>query len=94
MIFLVNINYYILHTIYYRDYIMRLGDDMSTTIRVSKQLAEILEREKKLMGVRSIEEVILSLLREKRRDLINKYFGVDKGKISRFTEEDRLDSRI
>ena len=67
---------------------------LSTTIRVSKWLAEALEEEKKLMGARSIEEVILNLLREKRKKLADKYFGVDKGRISEFTEEDRLDSRV
>ena len=67
---------------------------MSTTIRVSKWLAEALEEEKKLMGARSVEEVILGLLREKRRRLADRYFGIDKGRISRFVEEDRLDSRV
>ncbi len=67
---------------------------MSTTIRVSKRLVEALEEEKKLMGARSIEEVILNLLREKRKRLAEKYFGIDKDRISSFSEEDRLDSRI
>lgn len=67
---------------------------MSTTIRVSKELARILEMEKKMIGAKSIEEVILMLIKERRRRIAKRFFGVDRGKISRFTEEDRLDSRI
>jgi len=67
---------------------------MSTTIRVSKWLAEALEEEKKLTGAKSLEDVIINLLREKRKRLAEKYFGIDKNKISEFVEEDRLDSRI
>jgi len=67
---------------------------LSTTIRVSKWLVEVLEEEKKLMGARSLEEVIINLLKEKRKKLADRFFGVDKGKISGFTEEDRLDSRV
>ena len=67
---------------------------MSTTIRVSKWLVEVLEEEKKLMGAKSLEEVIVNLLRERRRKLVDKYFGIDRGKISKFSEDDRLDSRI
>ena len=68
--------------------------NMSTTIRVSKWLAETLEEEKKLTSAKSLEEVIINLLREKRKRLAEKYFGIDKNKISEFVEEDRLDSRI
>jgi len=67
---------------------------MSTTIRVSKRLAELLEEQKRLMNARSIEEVILNLLKEHRKRVAERYFGIDKGRISEFTEEDRLDSRV
>jgi len=68
--------------------------EMSTTIRVSKWLVEALEEEKKLTGAKSLEEVIINLLREKKRRLAEKYFGIDRGKISGFIEYDRLDSRF
>jgi len=83
----------VLYTVYCILYILEVRV-LSTTIRVSKWLAEALEEEKKLMGARSVEEVILGLLREKRRRLADRYFGIDKGRISRFVEEDRLDSRV
>jgi len=53
-----------------------------------------LEKFKVKMGVKTFEEVILRLIDEKRRELVERFFGVDKGKISRFSEEDRLDSHI
>jgi len=67
---------------------------MSTTIRVSINTAKKLEDLKKQLGVRSIEEVILMLIKERRKRIAKSYFGVDKGKISPFKEEDRLDARI
>jgi len=67
---------------------------MSTTIKVSKSTLKKLEKFKGKMGVKTFEEVILRLIDEKRRELVDRFFGVDKGKISRFSEEDRLDSHI
>ena len=45
---------------------------MSTTIRVSKRVAEILEEQKKLKGLKSIEEVIINLLKERKRRIVEK----------------------
>ena len=67
---------------------------MSTTIKISKSTLRKLEKFKVKMGVKTFEEVILRLIDEKRRELVERFFGVDKGKISRFSEEDRLDSHI
>ena len=67
---------------------------MATTIRVSKETARILEAEKKRMGAKSIEEVILNLLKERRKRIVEEYFGVDRGKITGFTEDDRLGTRV
>ncbi|MHA1583151.1 MAG: VapB-type antitoxin [Candidatus Baldrarchaeia archaeon] len=67
---------------------------MSTTIKVSKSTLRKLEKFKVKMGVKTFEEVILRLIDEKRRELVERFFGIDKGKISRFSEEDRLDSHI
>ena len=44
------------------------------------------------LGAHSYDEVIQVLLKEYRR-LIDQYFGVDKSRISSFTEEDRLEDR-
>ena len=68
--------------------------EMATTIRVSKETAKILEAEKRKMGAKSVEEVILKLLKEKRAGIVEKYFGIDRGKISEFKEDDRLDTRV
>ncbi|RLE93362.1 MAG: VapB-type antitoxin [Thermoprotei archaeon] len=65
----------------------------STTIRISKNTLELLEAYKRKVGARSFDEAIRRLLLEYRRSLVNKYFGIDKGKISKFTEEDRLEDR-
>ena len=46
------------------------------------------------MGAHTLEEVIVRLLMERRKNLVDKYFGIDKGKVSKFTEDDRLDSRF
>ncbi len=67
---------------------------MSTTIRVSVETAKKLENLKRSMNAKSIEEVIIRLINERRRKIAREYFGIDRGKISRFTEEDRFDSRI
>ena len=46
------------------------------------------------MGVKSYEEVIRFLLRKRRNRMIKEFFGIDKRKITKFTEDDCLDSRI
>jgi len=65
----------------------------STTIRVSRKVLEMLSSSKDSVGARSYDEAILMLLREYRRDIIEKYFGVDRGRIKEFTEEDRIEDR-
>ena len=67
---------------------------MSTTIRVSVKTVKRLENLKKALGVKSLEEVIITLLNERRKKIARDFFGIDKDKISKFTEEDRLDARI
>jgi len=68
--------------------------EMSTIIRVSKWLVEALGEEKKAHWGQIPQRSNNNLLREKRKRLAEKYFGVDKNKISEFVEKDRLDSRI
>ncbi|MEM2264905.1 MAG: hypothetical protein QXX03_06930 [Nitrososphaerota archaeon] len=45
------------------------------------------------MGAKSYDEVIEKLIEEK-LDLPSKMFGIDKGKISSFKEEDRMEDRV
>ena len=66
---------------------------MATTIRVSKRTVKALEQLKRQQGFRSLDEVIRWLLLERRRMLARRFFGVDEGKISAFTEADRGEDR-
>ncbi|MCD6458054.1 MAG: hypothetical protein J7K82_04315 [Thermoproteales archaeon] len=65
----------------------------STTIRISRDTLEMLEAYKKRINARSLDETIRRLLIEHRKALVDSYFGIDKGKISRFSEEDRFEDR-
>jgi predicted CopG family antitoxin len=65
---------------------------MTTTIQVKRRNLRLLEALKKRMGLKSYDEVIESLL-EKKAGIPSDMFGVDKGRISRFTEKDRLEDR-
>ncbi len=64
-----------------------------TTIRVSKATLKLLESYKEKIGAKSFDEAIRRLVNEYRRALVEKYYGIDHGKISEFTEEDRLEDR-
>ena len=60
-----------------------------TTIMVKKETKRLLERAKKILKKKTYDEVIFTALKA----LINvpdSLFGIDKGKISEFREEDRL----
>ena len=56
---------------------------------VKKDTLKLLERAKKVLGMKTYDEVI-RLAVEKLFDVPDDMFGVDKGKISEFKEEDRL----
>ena len=66
---------------------------MSTTIQVKRRNLRLLAVLKKSMGARSYDEVIERLL-EKKVGVPSDMFGIDKGRISRFTEKDRLEDRV
>ncbi|MEM2994659.1 MAG: hypothetical protein QXI91_01405 [Candidatus Bathyarchaeia archaeon] len=66
---------------------------MSTTIQVKRRNLKLLEILKKRMGLKSYDEVIERLLEEK-TGVPNDMFGIDKRRISRFTEKDRLEDRV
>jgi len=63
-----------------------------TTIQVKRRNLKLLEMLKRNMGAKSYDEVIERLVMEK-VGLPADMFGVDKGRISKFTEEDRLEDR-
>lgn len=63
-----------------------------TTIQVKRRNLKLLEMLKRSMRAKSYDEVIERLLAEK-VGIPADMFGVDKGRISKFTEEDRLEDR-
>ena len=66
---------------------------MSTTIKVEENVIRDLKTLKKKLGVRSINKVIEHLIKEYKSKNLEQAFGVDRGKITGFTEEDRLEDR-
>ena len=65
----------------------------STTIRVSKVTLQLLDELKEKLNASSYEDVILKLVFEYRRRIIEEYFGVDRGRITGFSEADRGEDR-
>lgn len=64
-----------------------------TTIKVSKKVLKQLDDLKKKMGSKTYEETILKLIQEYRRRIVEEYFGIDRGRITSFSEEDRGEDR-
>jgi hypothetical protein len=65
----------------------------TTTIRVSKKTAEALENIRENLKAESLDEAIQSLIKKQRKTFLEQTFGIDKGKVTPFTEEDRLEDR-
>lgn len=65
----------------------------STTVRVSKTTLQMLERLRIKMKAKTFDEAIGLLIAQTRKMKINEAFGVDKGRIKPFTEEDRGEDR-
>ena len=65
----------------------------TTTIRVSKRTAEKLEQIRERIQAESLDEAIQSLMKKQRKEILEKSFGIDHGKIKPFTEEDRGEDR-
>lgn len=61
----------------------------ATTIRVSKSTLKMLERLRRKLGAQTLEETIRLFIAQQRRQRLSEVFGIDKGKIKPFTEEDR-----
>ena len=64
-----------------------------TTIKVSRRTIKMLEEFREKFNSSSYEEVILKLIQEYKKNIIEKYFGVDRGRIKAFSEEDRGEDR-
>ena len=65
-----------------------------TTIKVSRATLRRLEKVREALGARTYDEAINALIKEYRRLLLERNFGVDRGRITSFTEEDRLEDRL
>ena len=65
----------------------------TTTIRLSRETLDLLEQIRWRMGAKSLDETIRFLIRRQRRYLINQAFGIDRGRIRPFREEDRGEDR-
>ena len=65
----------------------------STTIRIKRSTLRMLESYKDQFNADSLDEVIRKLIIEYRKTLLGKYYGIDQGKISSFTEADRVEDR-
>ncbi|MDI6903892.1 MAG: VapB-type antitoxin [Candidatus Bathyarchaeia archaeon] len=65
----------------------------TTTIRVSKNTMEMLEKLRNKLKTRSLDETLRTLIIRQRKMLINQVFGLDKDRIKPFTEEDRGENR-
>ena len=65
----------------------------TTTIRVSKKTAETLEHLREKLNAQSLDEAIQSLIKKQRKAVLEKAFGIDRGKITPFSEEDRGEDR-
>lgn len=64
-----------------------------TTIKVSRKTLQMLDELKRKLNANSYEDVISKLILEYRRRLVESYFGVDKGRVEAFSEEDRGEDR-
>jgi len=70
-----------------------LASASTTTIRVSRRTLQLLDELKERFDASSYEDVILRLVLEYRRRVVERYFGVDRGRIAGFSEEDRGEDR-
>ena len=65
----------------------------STTVRVSRDTLEMLERLRERMEAGSLDEAIKLLIVRQRKITIVQAFGLDRGRIKPFSEEDRGEDR-
>jgi len=65
---------------------------MNTSIQVKQSTLEKLKRLKEVQNVSSYDELINKLI-DMANDLPNSMFGIDKGKLNKFVESDRVEFR-
>ncbi len=65
----------------------------STTVKVSKETLRQLASLQQSTGSPSLDETIKLLVRQHRSDILSRVFGMDRGKLRSFTEEDRGEDR-
>jgi len=65
----------------------------STTVRVSKTTLEMLERLRNRMNAKTLDEAIRLFVVRGRKMKIDEAFGLDKGRVKPFSEEDRGEDR-
>lgn len=64
----------------------------ATTVRVSRDTLSELERVQKALRTRTADETIREVLKLQRGAIIRRLSGSLRGKVSRFSEADRIDS--
>jgi len=65
----------------------------TTTVRVSKSTLKMLERLRQKLHTQTLDETIRLFVAQQRKGRLEETFGVDKGKIKAFSEEDRGEDR-
>jgi len=65
----------------------------ATTIRVSKRTAETLENMREKLKAESLDETIQILVKKQRKAILESAYGIARGQIKAFTEEDRGEDR-
>jgi len=63
-----------------------------TSVRVSRETLRDLEQIRIAFNVRTADEAIRKLIRERRSRALERLIGSGQGKLRRFTEADRLES--
>ena len=67
--------------------------DEATTVRVSRDTLRMLEKFRDKLNVESLDEAIRTLILRHRKAVIDKMLGLDRGRLTPFTEEDRGEDR-
>ncbi len=65
----------------------------ATTVKVSKETLRELVALQRSSGASSLEETIRRLVKQHRKDVLSKNFGLDKKRVRRFQEGDRGEDR-
>ncbi|BFI77024.1 VapB-type antitoxin [Sulfurisphaera ohwakuensis] len=66
---------------------------MEKTIKVKETTLEMLKRLKEENNFSSIDDTIMYLIKLYREEKLRRMFGVDKGKITPFTRDDKIEDR-